>query len=169
MEVLANSVLFTGSGSRQRKCKVLAVTFKGLINSSGDQEDECEVRQARPNFDMVLNCCENQRCSYHAHPSLATVSHILLSQYISLMTCNYKYSCLPVWVERPTPCCGWIMQHVSSRHGAECSLLQPHSCRDQNCSGTQQQERCTTNSPVIDCCALCLHKLHYRDFPKSSL
>lgn len=86
MEVLANSVLFTGSGSRQRKCKVLAVTFKGLINSSGDQEDECEVRQARPNFDMVLNCCENQRCSYHAHPSLATVSHILLSQYISSMT-----------------------------------------------------------------------------------
>ena len=37
-------------------------------------------------FDMVLNCCENQRCSYHAHPSLATVSRILLSQYISLMT-----------------------------------------------------------------------------------
>ena len=47
MEVLTDNVLFTGGGSRQRKCQVLAVTFKRLINSSGDQEDECEVRHMR--------------------------------------------------------------------------------------------------------------------------
>lgn len=48
MEVLADDVLFIGGGSHQRKCQVLAVTFKRLINSSGDQEDECEVRQDKP-------------------------------------------------------------------------------------------------------------------------
>ena len=36
MEVLGDNVHFSGNGSRQRRCKVLAVNFKQLQGSAGD-------------------------------------------------------------------------------------------------------------------------------------
>ena len=47
--VLGANVLFTGCGSRQRRCKVLAVNFNQLQGSSGE-ENECEENI----FDLVL-------------------------------------------------------------------------------------------------------------------